>query len=172
MFIYCKLLFFIHYILLYSICFIILFIIYFIIYILFFMFYILYIYYILFFILFIIYFFYYIYNVSFFIFHISNNGGSTVFSCMVCSRGGNDFNVLPPYHLFSAAVILLWGPRDTSCSGRCPRPLSAQELQQEMLGLCEELASANRLAETACEEGTMPPVNMLQDIASWDASGA
>jgi hypothetical protein len=141
------------------------------IYILFFIFYILYILYLIFYIIYYI-FFYYIYNVSFFIFHISNNGGSTVFSCMVCSRGGNDFNVLPPYHLFSAAVILLWGPRDTSCSGRCPRPLSAQELQQEMLGLCEELASANRLAETACEEGTMPPVNMLQDIASWDASGA
>lgn len=39
-----------------------------------------------------------------------------------------------------------------------------------MLGLCEELASANRLAEAACEEGTlaMPPVSMLQDVASWD----
>lgn len=35
---------------------------------------------------------------------------------------------------------------------RCHLETEHQELQQEMLGLCEELASANRLAETACEE--------------------
>eukprot|EP00434_Breviolum_minutum_P024211 symbB.v1.2.021377.t2/scaffold1843.1/size100617/13 len=54
---------------------------------------------------------------------------------------------------------------------RCGLETEHQELKREMLGLCEELASANHLAEATLEEQLQRSQNALRDLeASTDAS--
>eukprot|EP00435_Cladocopium_sp_Y103_P035873 s1571_g9.t1 len=53
---------------------------------------------------------------------------------------------------------------------RCHLETEHQELQQEMLGLCEELASANRLAEIACEEQLQRSHTALRSLETVESS--